>query len=381
MRRRPIGLAVLAHAVIDGSVNTLPVILPVLADRFHLNYAQIGLAAALLNLFSSVIQPGFGYLADRWHTRWFIPAGIAWTGALLGTLGFVPSFLALLAVIVCTGFGSAAFHPVASIAVARASGSQRGFGMSLFSAGGNLGFAIGPVIAAWLMTRFGLPGTVAIAAPSLLMALALQACREEFEVATPRPAAAPRQKTAPIPWRQLGILCAAIILRSWAYSGLLIFIPLLLREQGVSLETTGYALFVFLFSGAVGGLIGGHLSDRVGLQQVMAISLLAFPPLMAAAMVVPGALRWILWALAGTALLASFSVTTVFAQELIPERLGLASGLSLGLAFGAGGVGVGLSGMLADLAGLPASVWFLNGLPGVAGLLALMLRAPISRGV
>jgi FSR family fosmidomycin resistance protein-like MFS transporter len=369
------GLIVLAHTVVDASQNILPVVLPLLVDRFHLSYGQVGAAAALLNISSSVIQPVFGWLSDRWPTRWFMPVGIAWTGLLMGAVGFVPNYLALLGVIVCTGIGTAAFHPVAAISAARASGDRRGLGMSLFSAGGNLGFAIGPVAAAWLMTRFGLPGTVVVLAPGLLTAAAFCYWRREFDPPV-RQAAASGQAASPVPWLRLITLCTLITLRSWGYSGLVTFIPLLLREQGVPLEAAGRALFVFLFSGALGGLLGGFLSDRLGRQRVIAGSLLAFPALMAAAIVIPGPLRWALLALAGGMLLASFAVTTVFAQELLPQHLGLASGLTLGLAFGAGGVGVGLSGLLADAAGLQASVWVLLALPGLAGLLAIGLRAP-----
>jgi FSR family fosmidomycin resistance protein-like MFS transporter len=117
----------------------------------------------------------------------------------------------------------------------------------------------------------------------------------------------------------------------------------------------------------------------VGRQQVIATSLLTFPFLMAAALALSGPPRWILLAVAGMALLASFSVTVVFAQELLPQHLGLASGLTLGLAFGAGGLGVGISGLMADLLGLRTSVWMLVFLPGLAGLLALKLRSPRTR--
>ena len=128
--------------------------------------------------------------------------------------------------------------------------------------------------------------------------------------------------------------------------------PLFLMRQGMVLSLTGRALFVFLFFGAVGGMLGGHFSDRVGRQQVIAFSLLIFPPLMGAALALQGPMRWILLASAGAALLASNSVTVVYAQELLPQRIGLASGLTLGLAFGAGGLGVGVSGVMADLRGI-----------------------------
>jgi len=366
--------------VVDASQNILPVVLPLLVERFQLSYSQVGVAAALLNISSSLIQPVFGWVSDRWPTRWFMWTGIAWTGILMSSVGLVPNYLILLLVIVLTGVGTAAFHPIASMAVALASGNQRGLGMSLFSAGGNLGFAIGPVLAAWLMARFDLPGTLAVVVPGLLMAAAMYAWRDEF-VGSPM---ARKSRTAsssdPIPWGRLGTLSALITLRSWGYSGLITFIPLLLREQGVSLQVAGRALFVFLFFGALGGLLGGHLSDQVGRHQVMATSLLMFPILMAGALATEGPLQWPLLAIAGVMLLASFSVTVVCAQELLPKRLGLASGLTLGLAFGAGGVGVGLSGLLADAFGLRVSVWILLALPGIAGLLALML-SPTPRTV
>ena len=294
----------------------------------------------------------------------------------MGLVGLVPDYAGLLAVTLCAGFGSAAFHPVASIAVARASGAQRGFGMSLFSAGGNLGFAIGPVLAAWLMTWFGLPGSLALVVPGLLTAAAFHIWRDEFEVAAPRRPVAPGRPDVPVPWRRLVILCAVIIVRSWGYSGLLIFIPLLLRERGIGIETTGNVLFVFLFCGAVGGLIGGHLSDKRSGDSRSWQSRWWPSSLMAATMAVQGALYWVALALSGVAIMASFAVTTVFAQELLPHQIGLASGLTLGLAFGAGGVGVWLSGAMADLVGLQASVWVLVCLPGLAGLLAFFLRGP-----
>ncbi len=375
MRRLPISLAVISHTVVDASLNTLPVILPLLMDRFHLSYSQVGVAAALSNISSSMMQPAFGWVSDRWSTRWFMWAGIAWTTILMGCVGLVPNYVALLLVIFLTGMGTAAFHPIASMAVALASGTQRGLGMSFFSAGGNVGFAVGPVLAAWLVARFGLEGTAAVMAPGLLMAAVVYASRETFGAQTAASRGAATAADSPIPWGRLTTLCAVITLRSWGYSGLITFIPLLLHEQGVSLQVAGWLLFVFLFSGALGGLLGGHLSDRLGRHVVIATSLLAFPGLMALALAFPGPLQWVFLAVAGATLLASFSVTVVFAQELLPRRLGLASGLTLGLAFGAGGVGVGLSGLLADSVGLRASVWILLALPGIAGVLALMLTS------
>jgi len=380
VRKLSIALACLSHTIVDASQNILPVVLPLLVDRLHLSYGQVGMAAALLNVSSSVIQPGFGWISDRYPTRWFMPAGIAWTGLFMSVVGLVPSYPMLLLALALTGLGTAAFHPIASIAVTHASGDRRGFGMSFFSAGGNLGFAIGPMVAAWLMTWLGLQGTVLVIIPGLLMAAAMYIWRGEF--ASPAPVvhgAHEPQARAPIPWGRLSRLCAIITLRSWGYSGLVVFIPLLLHERGVSLSLAGRALFVFLFFGALGGMLGGYLSDRIGRLQVIVASLVSFPLFMAVAMLLSGPFRWLFLAIAGISLLASFSVTVVFAQELLPQHLGVASGLTLGLSFGAGGVGVGLSGLLADLFGLQMSVWLLVLLPGIAGLIALTLSPPRDR--
>lgn len=379
MRKHVLAIMVLGHTVVDASVNILPVILPLLADRFHLTYGQAGVAAALMNISSSVIQPGFGWVSDRWPTRWFIPVGIAWTGIFMATVGLMPNYAMLLGAVLLTGLGTAAFHPIASMAVTHASAGQRGLGMSFFSAGGNLGFAVGPILAAWMLKGWGLPGTIWLVVPGVLMAVVAYAWRGQVTVVGDARGIAHNQDTASIPWGRLGILCALIGLRSWGYSGLIVFIPLLLHAQGVPLEVAGRALFIFLFFGALGGMAGGMLSDRVGRQPVVAVSLVIFPVLMVCALLVSGPVRWIFLASAGIMLMASFSVTVVYTQELLPQHLGLASGLSLGLAFGAGGVGVALSGFLADLIGLSMSIWVLVLLPGLAGVLAFCLSPPRDR--
>ena len=380
MRKLPIALMVLGHMVVDSTQNLLPVLLPMLQHRFDLNYFQVGVAAALSSISSSMVQPAFGWISDRWAARWFIPAGILWTGLSVGMLGLVPNYWVLLAVVVSTGIGTAAFHPIASIAVAHASRAQRGLAMSFFSAGGNVGFAVGPSIAIWVLAWFSLKGTLLMVVPCLLMAAATYLWRGEITAPTEAPTQQKVQTNVSFPWGRLTALCVLITLRSWGYSGLIIFLPLLLHEEGFPLTLAARVLFVFLFFGAMGGLLGGHLSDRLGRRRVIAVSLLAYPFLMAAAMILTGPMRWLILALAGMTLLASFAVTVVFAQELLPDNLGLASGLALGLAFGTGGLGVGLSGLLADILGLRESVWILVMLPGLAGLLALGLRPP-HRGV
>jgi FSR family fosmidomycin resistance protein-like MFS transporter len=375
MQILPIALMVIGHTVVDTSQSIMPVVLPLLQDQFGLNYSEVGVAAALLSISSSMVQPAFGWLSDRWPTGWFLPAGIVWTGIFMGLVGIVPNYGALLLVITLTGLGTAAFHPAASMVVAHASQAQRGLAMSFFSAGGNVGYSVGPIIAVWLLNWFQLKGTMAVAAPCVLTAAAVYLWRQEMGSPRVNREVKMPQGSGCIPWGRLSILCLLIALRSWGYSGLMVFLPLLLHAEGVPLSVTARALFVFLFCGALGGLLGGHLSDRVGRLKVIASSLLLFPVMMALALLDRGPIGWILLAVAGMALLASFSVTVVFAQEMLPDNIGLASGLTLGLAFGMGGLGVAVSGVIADRFGLLPSIWLMLVLPGIAGLLALSLAS------
>ncbi|HEX9901120.1 MAG TPA: MFS transporter, partial [Candidatus Methylomirabilis sp.] len=227
MRKRPIALILLSHAVVDSCQNILPVVLPLLRDRFGLSYSQVGLAAALLTISSSLIQPVFGWMSDRWGTQWFLPAGIVWTGMLMGMVGLVPNYWTLLLVLVLTGVGTAAFHPVAAMAAAHAARNQRGLGMSFFSVGGNLGFALGPILMTWiLLLGFGLQGTTLLILPGLVAAGFVHVYRREIEVPFVKAKERHRQERAPIPWPKLSALCGLITLRSWGYSGLIIFLPL-----------------------------------------------------------------------------------------------------------------------------------------------------------
>ncbi|MBI3080157.1 MAG: MFS transporter, partial [candidate division NC10 bacterium] len=162
MQALPLFLLVAGHIVVDATQNILPVLLPLVKVTFGLSYTQVGLVAALLSLTSSLTQPIFGWLADRWRTDWLLPAGVAWTALFMGTTGVAPSYPALLLAVGLAGLGTAAYHPKASVGVAAASGIRKGAAMSFFSAGGNLGFAIGPVLGAFLLARFSAPGTLGL---------------------------------------------------------------------------------------------------------------------------------------------------------------------------------------------------------------------------
>lgn len=372
MQALPLFLLVAGHIVVDATQNILPVLLPLAKVTFGLSYTQVGLVAALLSLTSSLTQPVFGWLADRWRTDWLLPAGVAWTALFMGTTGIAPSYPFLLLAVGLAGLGTAAYHPKASVGVAAVAGIRKGAAMSMFSAGGNLGFAIGPVLGAFLLARFAAPGTLGLVVPGALLTAALLAVRP------PRPAVH-RTRGEPgadgrVPVLEIALLCLAVSLRSWTYQGTITFLPFLLASGRQPAVAPSVALFLYLFSGALAGLLGGTLSDRWGRRAILVGTLILYAPLMLGFQATDGRLALLLLALSGAALLASFSAAVVYAQELLPNRMGLASGLTLGFAFGAGGIGAGVTGVLIDAVGLEWGMASLSLLPLGAALACLPLR-------
>lgn len=171
MEKIPILLILLGHIWVDASQGILPVVLVKLKELFALTYFQAGLAMAVLNITSSVIQPVFGYISDRFYTGWFIPVGILWTALSMGLLGWAPSYQLSLILLGLAGLGTAAFHPRALMTVFLVSGSRRGLGVGLFSTSGNLGFALGPLVGGLLVFQLGLHATMGLLFPAVALVL------------------------------------------------------------------------------------------------------------------------------------------------------------------------------------------------------------------
>ncbi|MBI3091053.1 MAG: MFS transporter [Candidatus Tectomicrobia bacterium] len=365
----------LGHMFVDMSQNILPIVLPRLRELFSLSYTQIALVVTVMNVTSSIIQPIFGFLYDRWQSTWLIAVGIIWTGLFLGLVGLAPNYGWLLACTAAAGIGTAAFHPAATMATSAASGSRKAFGMSFFGIGGNLGFAIGPMVGALLVFLLGMPGLLFLLLPGIAAALFVYRHRAMYTVPTLRPVAR-RQLQGPTPAQlfSLGALCVVIIVRSWAYMSFIVFLPHYFTNQGISTGATSVLVFVFLAAGAVGGFFGGHYSDRFGRRKFIIFPMMSYTPMMLLYLSSAGGWNIVLLALAGAFLLSSFSVTVVLAQEILPQSPGLASGLSLGLSFGIGGLGVSLTGVIADAFSIQAALWLLAVVPFFAALLTLLIR-------
>jgi FSR family fosmidomycin resistance protein-like MFS transporter len=270
------------------------------------------------------------------------------------------------------------------MAVYLVSGNQRGLGAAIFSTGGNLGFALGPMLGSFLVLGFGLHATLALIPVGILLFLLIIFYPGDFLRREPPEKIRPSQKrdegAVIIPWGGLVALCLIVTLRSWVYMSTITYLPLLFQSRGIQLASGSLILTLFLACGAIAGLYGGHLSDKSGRKIVIIGSSLIFPVFAVAMLLAEGPWLWILAGASGAALLASFSVTIVLAQELLPNNLGLASGLVLGLGFGTGGLGTALSGFLADHIGLYQTFWILALAPLLSIVLVGFIKKPEDGG-
>ena len=371
--RRAIAVLGSGHLCVDLCQGAVPALLPFLAAERGYSYAALGALVLFSTIGSSIVQPLFGLLSDRIARPWLMPAGLVLSGAGIALAGPAPSYgLTALAVVV-SGLGVAAFHPEGAKFAGLASRDRQGRGMSLFSVGGNAGFALGPLLTTPLVLLFGLQGTLALVL--LPLAAAVLVARELGRLRRLERAQAPaRDSAGEDDWGAFGRLGGVIALRSGVYFGLQAFVPAYFVVELSSSEAAGNAaLTIMLAAGAVGTLVGGGLVDRWGARTILlGTQVLLLPPL-AVLPLVGAAAATILLGVVGFVAIASFSVSIVLGQAYLPSRVGLASGITLGLAIGLGGVAATALGLVADSAGLDAVLWTIAVLPLPAAALALSL--------
>jgi MFS transporter, FSR family, fosmidomycin resistance protein len=285
--------------------------------------------------------------------------------------------------VLVAGVGVAAYHPEGSKFASYVSGSRRASGMSFFSVGGNVGFALGPILAAAFISTFGLHGAILLAVPGLLVGFALVFALRYLALFAPsvkeRAAASIRQHAE---LRGLVLLLVVVGLRSVAHMGLFTFIPLWEKSQGHSANYGTFVLGGFLIAGAVGTLCGGPLADRFGRRPVLRSSFLVATPLILVYVLVGGTVGIAAVILSGAAVIGTFGVSLVMSQEYLPARVGMASGLSIGLAIGLGGVAALTLGAVADTVDLEAALLATAIGPALALFVSMFLPpAPIRRRV
>src|SRR5574344_1400553 len=305
---------------------------------------SISKSAVLISAFtisSSILQPFFAYLVDKKNKRWMVYAGTIWMGTLLSLIGLIENYALMFLTVTLAGFGTAAFHPQASAMVTAISGNKKGLYQSIFVTAGNIGLAFTPLIIVPFVKKFGLKTTPLFIIPALLVGLLLWITSPKMEVKK-TPVDHSTMKSLKENWKSLAKIVITVSMRSLAFFGLISFLPLYLKGKDISITVSSHLLFIMLFSGAIGGLIGGYLLTG-------------------------GILSTLFLALAGMALLASFSVTVVSAQEILTKSQAMASGLMLGFGIGIGGLGVSLIGLLAEHTGLNYAVYLLVILPFIGG--------------
>ncbi len=382
MNLRLLGTLLLAHLTTDLAQGMIPALLPFFIAERGLSFAAAGGLVLAATVASSIVQPLFGYFADRRPSPWLVPAGVAAAGIGVGLAGVAPTYPLIAAAVAFHGLGVAAFHPEGSRAAAFASGERRATGMSIFSTGGNLGMATGPLVITPLVLAFGLRASLVPLLPVLLVAGFL--VTQLPLLAALHPSAPARSASAtPVPdrWGAFGRLALVVVTRSVVYTGLATFLPLVfVGVLGTSKARGAAALSILLGTGVVGTLAGGRLADRYGRRIVLLAGMSALAPLLfALATTRDTRVATLLLVPVALALYLPFSVLVVMGQEYLPNRVGTASGVTLGLAVTAGGLAAPVLGAVADRWGIGAPLLVVSGLPLLAVALALTL--PDSRSV
>ena len=369
----------LGHGAVDFSGGALPALLPFLVDKFDLSYTLAAVLILVSALSSSVIQPAFGLWSDRRGAIWLLPAGVAIGGLGIAVASAAPTYWLVILFVVVSGIGTAAYHPEGSKFAAYVSGRRRASGMSLFSVGGNVGYGLGAVATTPLVIALGLKGGLVLMVPALAVAVLIVAVTPYLLSFVPdresRAAAAGKAQH-----RALAMLLAMVTFRSLAWFGLITFVPLWEVSQGHSKSYGNHMLALMLLVGGLGTLAAGPIADRIGLRAVLLFTNAVSGPLILVFVLVGGIPGAIALAGVGAAVIGSFGITMVLAQEYLPQQIGMASGLSIGFSIGLGGVAAVILGAVADSIDLRTSFYICAAAPVVAFALTVLLPRGAARG-
>ncbi|GBD15660.1 Fosmidomycin resistance protein [bacterium HR26] len=357
----------LGHFTVDLYSGLLPILYALTAQRMNLDNRDIGLLALCYTAASSLSQPLFGYVADRWGGQLLAPLSLAWSSVFVSALGLVDAPVPLYAGALLAGLGSGAYHPVgASNASMLVDDRHRNTAMSVYTVSGTSGYALGPLIAALLFGALGTRGSLAMLPLGLSVAVSLRLALRQFQLGLPTLRSREWVRREPIRWGALAPVMTVVMLRSWVFMAVVTFVPVWYRDLGYDVRFYGLLASVVIASGSLGTLLGGVLADRIGQRAVLTGSLaLAVPALLLFAGF-PGPLALLTGALFGALVDASISVTLVAAQRLLPGRIGVASGFILGMGFVTGGVGAPVTGAIADHVGFQQALLLTSGLLLVA---------------
>jgi FSR family fosmidomycin resistance protein-like MFS transporter len=366
-----------AHFVNDTIQSLVPAIYPILKDQFRLDFGQIGIITLVWQLTASIFQPLVGLATDRRPQSYSLVVAMALTAAGLLLLARAGSYGAILAAVALVGLGSAVFHPESSRVARLASGGRHGFAQSIFQVGGNAGSAAGPLLAAFIVLPHGQSAIGWFAILALVGIAVLAAVGRWYAAHRRKPAAAAARADIAVPDARvrLAVLILALLVFSkyFYHAALSNYVTFYMIETfQMSVGEAQVRLFLFLAATAVGTLAGGPIGDRVGRRRVIWFSILGVLPFtLALPHLGPTGVTLAMMA-TGVILASAFPAIVVYAQELLPGRVGMVTGLFFGLAFGMGGLGGALLGELADRTSLAFMFQVCAFLPAI-GLLAWFL--------
>ena len=381
MNYRHIGILSAGHMATDINQGALPAMLPFFIAAYDLSYTAAAAIVFVVNMSSSVVQPLFGIAADRYSKPWLLPGGLMLAGLGLSLTGLFEGYQWLMALGIVSGIGIAAYHPEAARLVNFAAGTRKSSAMSIFGVGGTIGFTIGPIIVSAAMLQWGLGGTLVLIIPVTIMSMVIIShfpLFEALETINNGKVVVSATGTTRENWSAFSRIAIIVSGRSVIFFGLNIFIPLYwINELSQSRLTGAIALSIFAGSGVIGNLAGGVLADRIGQKKVTLLGFFSLSVLLPILIAVDGVLlATILLIPVGFMLFATYSPTIVLGQKYLPNRVGLSSGVTLGLAVAIGGGAAPFIGKLADIYSVWMSLASVAYLPILVFILALTLPDP-----
>ena len=364
------------HLFCDMNSGILPALLPFLIFAYDFTYTAAAALIFAANIVSSVSQPFIGIYSDIISKKWMVPLGLILGSSGLAVIGFLDNYWAIFAAIMVSGLGTALFHPEAAKTVTLNAGKNKASDMSIFSLGGTLGFALGPIVATVTLMLWDLQGLIILIIPSLIMSLIIwKVTSEPAGQKTPVSSAATGQVLPQDQWKPFSLLSVVLITRSIVFISLNTFIPLFWITIILQSNESGNTLLsIFLISTSAGTLFGGRIADSLGYLNVIRYSFIGVVPVLFILSVTESfALSALMIIAAGFLIFMPYSSLVVLGQQYLPNRVGLASGVTLGLSVSAGGVFAPVLGKIADMYGVSAVMTVIFSVAVIALIFTLML--------
>ncbi|MBN1479704.1 MFS transporter [candidate division KSB1 bacterium] len=377
---RVVGLS-MGHFVNDMYVGFLAPLLPLIIAKIDITLTMAAGLTSILSTFTSLAQPAFGHIADKIRRPFLAALGPLLTALFFSAIGWVDSYVALVALIVVGGIGTAAFHPQAAALVGRTSGRQSGLSMSIFVTGGSAGYYTGPIVIMSIVTWLGLEYSFISFLPGMLISIFLLFVLPKLPRSLFHSAKISGTVRVSHRFRSIILLFCISTIRSFIVSGFNTFIPIYLEAQNVAPMLYAAALTTFGMPGAAGSLIGGFLSDLLGRRKVIFASLAVAMPFLGLFLLLDNFWSIICLAIAGFAIFSSIPVVIIMAQELFPARINTASSLVMGMSWGVSGLLVTPLGLLAEHIGVAKALTSLVFLGAIGCLLTLFLPETKRGGV